>query len=93
MLQQRSRCGLTSVRRGASNDQLALREDEWFVPDLARELGVRPHRIYAWIRNGRLPARQVDGTDGRWIVRADAALLESLEAAANDVIAQGSKSA
>jgi hypothetical protein len=85
-----SRCGLTNVRRATSNDQLALREDDWFVPDLARELGVRPQCIYAWIRTGKLPARQVDGPQGRWIVHAEAGLLERLKAASDT--AQGSES-
>lgn len=85
-----SRCGLTDVRRGASNEQMARKQDEWFVPDLARAIGVRPHVVYAWIRKGKLPARQVDGHQGRWIVHADAKTLESLKAAAPEVDAQGS---
>jgi hypothetical protein len=76
-----SRCGLTDVRRGASNDQLTLKEGEWFVPELARAVGVRPQVVYAWIRTGQLPARQVNGPQGRWIVHADAAELERLKAA------------
>jgi hypothetical protein len=88
-----SRCGLTEVRRGASNDQLTLKEDEWFVPDLARAVGVRPQVVYAWIRQGKLTARQVDGPQGRWIVHADAATLESLRAAATEAGAQGSNRA
>lgn len=74
-----SRGGLTKVRRAAGNDQLALANDEWFVPDLARKIGVRAQIIYSWIRTGRLPARQVGGPQGRWIVRADAVILESLK--------------
>jgi hypothetical protein len=80
-----SRYGLTKVRRGASKDRLALKEDEWFVPDLARKLGVHPNRIYAWVHNGKLAARQVDGYQGRWIVHADATMLASLKDAVNDV--------
>ncbi len=80
-----SRHGLSKVRRGASKDRLALKEDEWFVPDLARKLGVHPNRIYAWVRNGKLAARQVDGYQGRWIVHADATMLASLKDAVNDV--------
>jgi hypothetical protein len=76
-----SRCGLTDVRRGTNNDRLTLKEGEWFVPDLARAVGVRPHVVYAWIHKGQLPARQVDGPRGRWIVHADAAGLERLKAA------------
>jgi DNA invertase Pin-like site-specific DNA recombinase len=84
-----SRCGLTDVRRGASNDQLALKKDEWFVPELARAVGVRTHIVYAWIRKDKLLARQVDGPQGRWIIHADAATLESLKAAAAEVGTQG----
>lgn len=79
-----SRLALTQVRRGAGNDQLALVENEWFVPDLAREVGVSRQVVYSWIRAGRVPARQVDGPQGRWIVRADAAMLESLKTASGN---------
>jgi len=75
-----SRLGLTDVRRGASNDQLKLKEDEWFVPDLARAVGVPPHVVYTWIRKGRVSARQVDGPQGRWIIHVDAATLGNLKA-------------
>jgi len=76
-----SRLALTEVRRGADNNQLVLAENEWFVPDLARELGVSRQVVYSWIRAGRLPARQIDGPQGRWILRADAAMLEGLRTA------------
>jgi hypothetical protein len=72
---------------------LVLKEHEWFVPELARELGVRPHVVYAWIRKGRLTSRQVDGPQGRWIVHADASKRENLKAAVTEVHAQGSESA
>jgi DNA invertase Pin-like site-specific DNA recombinase len=75
-----SRCGLTPVRRGPGNNQLALAENEWFIPNLARELGIRRQVVYSWIRTGRLPARQVGGRQGRWIARVDPATLESLKA-------------
>jgi hypothetical protein len=88
-----SRCGLTEVRRGASNEQLALKQGEWFVPDLARAVGVRPQVVYAWIRRGKLSARQVNGPQGRWIVHADAATLENLRAAATEAGVQGSNRA
>jgi len=79
-----SRCGLTHVRRSAGNRELVLTEGEWFVPDLARELGVRPQVVYAWIRSKRLTARQVNGPQGRWIVRADAGLLACLKVDGED---------
>jgi hypothetical protein len=85
-----SRCGLTDVRRGARNQKLRLKVGEWFVPDLARAVGVHPHVVYAWIRKGEVPARQVDGPQGRWIIHADGAMLESLKAAATAKGIQGS---
>jgi DNA invertase Pin-like site-specific DNA recombinase len=78
-----SRYGLTEGRHGAANEQRVLAEDEWLVPDLAKALGVRQQLVYSWIRTGRLPARQVDGLQGDWIVRADAATLESLQTASD----------
>ena len=76
-----SRRGLTNVRRGTSEEPVTLIEGERFASDLARELGVRPQLVYAWIKSGRLPGRQAGSPQGRWIVCADAdtvAVLKSL---------------
>jgi hypothetical protein len=75
------RCGMAQVHRGANGQGLPLTEEEWFVPDLAKKLGVGPQLVYSWIRSGKLPARQLDGPQGRWIVRADAATLARLQTA------------
>lgn len=82
---------MTKVRPRATNGQLALKEDEWFVPDLARAVGIRPHVIFGWIRKGKLIARQVDGPQRRWSVHTDAATLANLKAAPTEVGTQGSK--
>jgi DNA invertase Pin-like site-specific DNA recombinase len=74
-----SRGGLSEVHRRGGNDRSALKADEWLVPDLARELGVRPAVIYARIRQNQLTAHQVDGPQGRWIVHADAAVVARLK--------------
>lgn len=74
-----SRGGLTTVRRGTSAQPIALGEGECFASDLARELGVRPQIVYAWLKSGRLTGRQVGGTQGRWIVCADASVKETLK--------------
>jgi hypothetical protein len=74
-----SRCRMTQVRRALTNEDLVRAANEWFVSDLARELGVSRQVVYTWIRTGRLPSRQVDGPQGRWIVYADAVLLEKLK--------------
>ena len=76
-----TRYGMAQIHRGTNDGRLTLTEDEWFVPDLAKRLGVGPQLVYSWIRSGKLPARQMDGPQGRWIVRADAVTLESLKTA------------
>ncbi len=88
-----SRFGLTDVCRRVSNDKFTLKEGEWFIPDLARELGVHRYAITAWIHKGKLSARQVDGRQGRWIVQADVATLQKLKVAATEVGAKGHTSA
>jgi DNA-binding NarL/FixJ family response regulator len=75
-----SRRGLTEVRRGTSAEPIALIEGERFASELARELGVRPQIVYAWIKSGRLSGRQAGGVQGRWIVRADASVMAILKA-------------
>jgi hypothetical protein len=75
-----SRRGLTNVRRGTSEEPVTLAEGERFASDVARELGVRPQVVYAWIKAGRLSGRQVGSTQGRWIVRADASVMATLTA-------------
>jgi hypothetical protein len=76
-----TRCGMAQIRRGAENEPLTLTEDEWFIPDLAHKFGIRQERVYSWIRAGKLPAYQLDGPQGRWIVRANAATIESVRIA------------
>lgn len=75
-----SRRGLTEVRRGTIVEPLTLTEGERFASDIARELGVRPQVVYAWIKSGRLPGRQAGRPQGRWIVRAAANVLATLTA-------------
>lgn len=74
-----SRRGLTTVRRGTSEEPITLREGERFASDLARELGVRPPLVYAWIKSGRLPGRQAGSPQGRWIVCANADTVANLK--------------
>jgi hypothetical protein len=35
-----------------------LGKDEWWIPDLARELGVIPQKIHYWVRQGWIHARR-----------------------------------
>jgi len=47
--------------------------DECWLPELAKQLGVKPIIVHRWRWSGWLHARQLRGENGRWIVWADAA--------------------
>ena len=69
-----SRLGVTTARRPLARDRSELGADEWWVPDLARELGVPVEWLYDGLRRNRhlpLRARQLGGRYGRWILWAD----------------------
>jgi len=54
-----------------------LRQNEWWVPDLARELGVIATKIHYWVKQGWIHHRRT--RSGRhWIVWADADELQRL---------------
>jgi hypothetical protein len=59
-----SRYGGAAQRRGATPSK-----GEWFIPTLARALGVNGQTVYSWIRKKRVSARQMGGRQGRWVVR------------------------
>ena len=69
--------GATS-RRGSSPE--ALLPDEWWRRELAEQLGVSANSLCYWIEHGLVRARQERGGSHRWIVWADAAELERLQA-------------
>lgn len=47
-----------------------LEKDDWWIPDLARQLGVIPQKIHYWVKQGWIHARRAPS--GRhWIVWAD----------------------
>jgi len=71
--QQFARFGLTGTPPGIRADSDLPTEDEWWLPALAAELGVKPIVVHRWRWSGWLQARQLPGDNGRWIVRADAA--------------------
>ena len=51
---------------------------EWWLPELAYELGVKPIVIHRWRWSGYLSARQLAGDKSRWIVWANAAEMRRL---------------
>jgi DNA invertase Pin-like site-specific DNA recombinase len=72
------RLQLTGIPPGirAASDLPAA--DEWWLPALAAELGVKPIVVHRWRWSGWLRARQLPGDGGRWIVRANAAEVKRL---------------
>ncbi len=57
----------------------ALDTHEWWVPTLARRIGMPEVTLHNWIRRRWVRARQLEAPDRRWIVWADAAELERLQ--------------
>jgi DNA invertase Pin-like site-specific DNA recombinase len=60
--------GVTRVRRRGDRSELGA--DEWWIPDLAREVGCTVDAIHKRIRRGAISCRQLGGARGRWVVRA-----------------------
>jgi hypothetical protein len=57
-----------------------LSSDEWWLPELARLLGIPRGSLSHWIRQGVVRARQLDEPLHRWVVWADKAEQERLRA-------------
>lgn len=72
-----TRQGLRSLRNQPYR-AVRLREHEWLIPELARELGVGLATVYEWIQEERVTARKLK--DGRWVITADGAKREELAA-------------
>ena len=62
--------GLTDAPPGSGTGGLPG-PNEWWLPDLARELGVEPLVVHRWRWYGWAHARQLPGKNGRVIVWAD----------------------
>jgi hypothetical protein len=71
-------------RQGLSRSRAALEcpeecgPEEWWVSDLARELGVSGTGVQTWIHRGWVHGRRVRGRCEYWVVWADAEELERL---------------
>jgi transposase-like protein len=65
-------------RRAASAE--ALSPGEWWLHDLARDLGLSPHTLHGWRKKGWVHVRQVGGRGGPWAMWAGATGLERLRA-------------
>ena len=72
--------GLRPARPRASASAAVLSPGEWWLHDLAQALGLSPHTLHGWRREGWLRARQVGGRGGPWAVWADESELDRLRA-------------
>jgi hypothetical protein len=52
--------------------------DEWWLSDLSRELGMPQPTVHSWVRRGWIRGRKSPGAGGRWILWAGAEELERL---------------
>lgn len=66
-----ARLGLTVVPAGVASATDMPGKHEWWLPELANALGVRPIVVHRWRWSGWIQARQLSGDQGRWIVWAD----------------------
>jgi hypothetical protein len=79
MVRQRlSRPGRSGPRPWALTEESPLREHEWWLSDLARELEMPQPTVHSWLRRGWIGARKLPGIGGRWILWADADELNRL---------------
>ena len=65
-------------KRSRSKTCEGLGEHEWWLPALAREIGMPMVTLYWWASRGRLRARQQEQPPRRWIIWADAREVERL---------------
>jgi DNA invertase Pin-like site-specific DNA recombinase len=55
-----------------------LKDHEWWLTDLALELGMPTPTVHCWLRHGWISARKLVGAGGRWILWADEEELDRL---------------
>lgn len=67
-----SQQGLRGPRPQAATKAGMLQEHEWFLSDLARELGMPQATLHRWRRVGWVCARKLPVAGGAWVLWADA---------------------
>lgn len=73
-----SRQNRTGPRPKALTESSPLQEQEWWLTDLGRELGMPQPTVHSWLRRGWISARKLPGHPGRWILWADPEELDRL---------------
>ena len=59
-------------------DKSPLQEHEWWLTDLARELGIPQPTVHNWRSRGWIRSRKLPGANGRWLLWADDQELDRL---------------
>jgi hypothetical protein len=72
-----NRLGLIEPR-SQSRRQEDLEENEWWLPELAREIGMPEVTLYSWVLGGWVEGRQLPSPSRRWVLWADPAELERI---------------
>ncbi|MEW6734711.1 MAG: recombinase family protein [Acidobacteriota bacterium] len=71
--------GVSRVHRSKRYCEYKLKKNEWWIPELAKHLGMPRVTLHHWVYRGWVKARQLDGLQGRWIVWADNKELKRLK--------------
>jgi hypothetical protein len=66
-------------RRKMPVSESLLQANEWWLPDLAKQLGIPPATLSHWKKRGWINGRKLPHGLGRWIIWADAAEVERLK--------------
>jgi hypothetical protein len=75
MLSRQFRSG---PRPRALTEASPLQDHEWWLTDLARELGMPVPTVHTWVRRGWITSRKLAGVGGRWVLWADNQELDRL---------------
>jgi hypothetical protein len=70
--------GRTGPRPRIVGEPGVLREHEWLLTDLARELAMPPAALHRWVRVGWVHARKLPSPGGHWVIWADADELDRI---------------
>lgn len=66
-------------RRPKGYNKEPLADGEWWIADLARQIGIPDTTLYGWLRQGWLEGRKQEKPPYRWIIYADEAEIERLK--------------
>jgi hypothetical protein len=70
--------GQAGPRSQAAGRRGALREHEWLLTDLARELAMPQATLHRWVRVGWVHERKLPTPGGHWVIWADADELDRM---------------